>query len=581
MSDRVVIERRIGPAGLRARFLDWSPEISLLIATTAAGVWAGGRWLDPTGDPGIWWSAIDRLARGERLYRDLYLQFGPLSPYLLAFGARLFGASTSFFLLSAWFAAMGACVLLLRAAKPALGLAERFAVAGLLFSECLFAPGPGRLVFAYAPAAVHALLFSAGALMVRNGSRRAIAPYLAGLLAGLAFCSKQEIGMACLIALLVAQALESEPVRQAARSLLAFSFVVLCGAAVVLSSAPIGTLRGRSHFWPLALSPPERWNHLYARVAGLSQPDWPATLGQSAWGLLWYLGLVALLGLLISREGKPSRWLTTAALLALVGLRWAVGGSMPSVIFLPAVLSAAVAVLSAILALSASKLPGRTTILSLSVFAALVGARTVFSAERSGPYSGVAHFAAAATWVFFLCVLAPGIVPGAPGAANWCRRVWTVLLLAFAATGVVASVRSLAEPAKEGVRTPQGRVFVDRDAARLFQALGENLREGERIWVLPEIDGVDALFRVKEVSPYPSHLPGWLDDEAQIELIHRIEKHPPDAVVIFSRSAREYGVADFGKGYDRRLSEWIDRNYSVVVDLPAGRILRPSVRSPS
>ncbi|HVE65812.1 MAG TPA: hypothetical protein VNC59_04465, partial [Thermoanaerobaculia bacterium] len=75
------------------RLRDWVPELLLLGVTTFAGLWARGRWVDPMGDPGTWWSAIHRLANGELLYRDIFLQFGPLSPYALALGARIFGAT--------------------------------------------------------------------------------------------------------------------------------------------------------------------------------------------------------------------------------------------------------------------------------------------------------------------------------------------------------------------------------------------------------------------------------------------------------------------------------------------------------
>ena len=113
---------------LRDRLLDWTPEIAFMLVTTIAGLSSSGRWLDPTGDPGIWWSTISRLAGGERLYRDVYLQFGPLSPYLLSLGGRLFGVSPAYFLLANWIPAVLAGLLL---GSPALAGAP-FVVAGVL-----------------------------------------------------------------------------------------------------------------------------------------------------------------------------------------------------------------------------------------------------------------------------------------------------------------------------------------------------------------------------------------------------------------------------------------------------------------
>jgi hypothetical protein len=154
-------------------------------------------------------------------------------------------------------------------------------------------------------------------------------------------------------------------------------------------------------------------------------------------------------------------------------------------------------------------------------------------------------------------------------------------LLILTGVGAVAGLEGLKERSKESVQTPEGRIAVSASVAPLFRAIGRNVREGESIWVLPEINGVDALFHARSVSPYPSHLPGWLDDEAEVELIRLVEGDPPDVVVIFSRSVKEYGVADFGEGYDRLLSEWVERNYSVVEAMPAGRILRRAASVPS
>jgi len=238
-----------------------------------------------------------------------------------------------------------------------------------------------------------------------------------------------------------------------------------------------------------------------------------------------------------------------------------------------------VAMLSVLLLLARSELPERASLLAFCVFGALMGARAAFSTERLEPYSGIAHFVSAFTWVLFFCVLVPKLVPGGERGVMWTRCAWAITLLAVSGVGAIAGSQSLAEPAKQSVPTPQGRIFVSAEAAPLFRAVGANLHPGESVWVLPEINGVDALFLAHNVSPYSSHLPGWLDEKAQLELLRVIEAHPPDVVIIFSRHVKEYGVRDFGEGYDRLLSDWVERNYSAVEAMPAGRILRRSRRS--
>ena len=145
------------------RLREWIPEATLLVATTAAGLWAGGRWLDPSSDPGIWWSLPQRLASGERLYRDLYLQYGPLSVHLFSAIVRLFDGSLRCILLLNCIPALFAGVLLLRAARPFLSTLERLVLCAILLGVCLFAPGAGRVVFPYCPGI-------AFPLMTREGS---------------------------------------------------------------------------------------------------------------------------------------------------------------------------------------------------------------------------------------------------------------------------------------------------------------------------------------------------------------------------------------------------------------------------
>src|SRR5690348_443333 len=110
----------------------WMPEIALILVTTAAGLWAAGRWLDPFDDPAFPWSVVYRLSHGERLYRDVYVQYTPLSFYLLAWGARMFGASARYFLLSNWIPAIVAALLLLQCGRRFLSELERLALAGLV-----------------------------------------------------------------------------------------------------------------------------------------------------------------------------------------------------------------------------------------------------------------------------------------------------------------------------------------------------------------------------------------------------------------------------------------------------------------
>ena len=121
--------------------IEWLPELIFVAASSVGGIWAGGRWLDPTGDPGFAWSLAYRLAEGDVLYRDVYLAYGPFTPYLLAGLGRLFQFSAGYLVVSNWIAAVVAGVLLLRCGRPFLSTLERITAAGLILAFSLWAPG--------------------------------------------------------------------------------------------------------------------------------------------------------------------------------------------------------------------------------------------------------------------------------------------------------------------------------------------------------------------------------------------------------------------------------------------------------
>jgi hypothetical protein len=558
------------------RWARWVPEIVLLAATTAAGFYGRGRWVDPVGDPGTWWSAVYRLSGGERLYRDVYLQFGPLSPYLLSLGARLVGTSATYMLVVTWAAAILAALLLVRISRPLLSVVERIAMVGVLLGIALFAPGPARLVFPYAPGAVHALCLSFAALLLlvveRPGPESRA--WLAGGLAGAAFCAKQEIGVACGLALVAAVLIhETGRGRLLGRLLLGCVGVAALGT-VALLGVSFESLREQSRVWPLSMVPPGNWEVLYARVAGIAAPDWKVTLQASSWLLLSCVAVIALLALAFSRERRLSRWLPTGLLLGVV-VAWEIVEAFGFRNARLITLFMLVGFLVAFLAVVQKQLPHRPAMVAIGLFAGLIGSRAAFSTDLGGPYAGVAHLTSALTWVIFVCICVPRILLGGEKSRVYARRITATACLAVGWASAAVGFSSLSSPEKQEVETRAGCVFVSRDLAPFFRRIIRHVRPGERILVLPEINGLDALLRASDASPYPTHMPGWLDERSELQLLHRLNANPPDVVVVFNRSTFEYGVRPFGDGYDRLLSRWIDQRYENVDQMPAGRILRP------
>lgn len=569
------------PISVRAvpRWLhEWGPESIFLFVTTGAGLWAAGRWINPMSDPGFSWSLAYRLSRGERLYRDIYFAYTPLSPYLLAAGARLFGVSALSILLVNWIPAVGSGLLLLRCGRLLLSWVERVALAGVVISFSLFAPGDGRLVFPYYPGVVHALALSIGALLLlQAGAPRAERKaFLAGLLAGLAFCCKQEVGVAALLAL--GAAVLVRPARPAVwlRNLLAgFAAVLVPTAVFVFSAAPVDSLRMDSHLWPLALFPPPALKHLMHMVSGLHYPNWPLALRAAAFRILWQVALLALLALLLARERERSRWLRVLTLLSGLGLWWLLEG-FSLLRPLPAVsLSMSIAFLVAILAFFAPRVPGHDFLIAFGIFAGLVGARTAVSPFVSGNYDGPCHFASGLTWVVFLCVFIPRLLLGQGLGASYLRNLMALLVLCVSWWQAFYGIESLRFPRRVGVETLEGRVFVEKDPAELLARLARDSVAGQRALIIPETAAVDAMFHLKNASPLVDLLPGWLDARVERQIVQRLEESPPELIVLFERPTAEFGVRPFGIGFGQRLSAWIDRHYSVVLSLRAGKILRP------
>jgi hypothetical protein len=558
------------------RILNWLPELIFLAVTTAVGIWAGGRWCDPVGDPGFTWSLAYRLAEGNLLYRDVYLPYAPLTPYLLAAVGYLFEFSAGSQVISTWIAAVAAGLLLLRCGRPFLTTLERTSAAGVILALSLWAPGPGRLVFPYYPGVVHALALSIGALLVMASTRLAERTrcWLAGILAGLAFLSKQEIGLAILIALFAPLILRPKGAfARGARILAGYTLVIALGASFVLSSASISTLRDQNHLWPLDLTPPAELSHLFRLAAGMKPVDWFFDLRQTAWNLLVQLGLLSCAGLLFARERTISRWRPILALfIALVLWRAAEPFRLSS--RAPVALSATIAVLVAALALVHRRLENREQLVAIGTFAGLAGLRAVFSPTVSGAFDGPAHFATSLTWVLFLCVFAPRILAPSPRAAVYARRLTAVMLLIGAWNGARIGAESLRFPWKESVGTLRGTIYLDGSNASFYRLLSRELEPGEKVLVLPEINAVDVLFDVRSVSPLQDHLPGWLDPPLEEALIALFEREPPSAVVVFNRPLHEFGIAELGQGYGARLTAWIEHNYRPVESGRRGSILR-------
>jgi hypothetical protein len=549
------------------------PEIVFLIATTAAGIWAAGRWMDPVGDTGFSWSLAYRLSNGARLYRDIYLAYGPLSPYLLAFWARVFGVSSFSMLVANWIPAIVAGWLLLSTGRRFLNSFERLAVVAMLLTTSIFAPGAAHLVFPYYAGVVHAFVFALAALLLLESARLSVRRlFFAGVLTGLAFCCKQEVGLAVLAALLVSLlALRPPAIRGAAALVLGGICAALIVAAIlVVPFASLPSLRNQSHLWPLNPRVPSEMKLLYRTVMGLSDPNWFFQLRSSAWALLAGLTLFAALGGLLARERSRHAWIRVLYL-ALGLAAWEAIERFPLRMDLsPIRLWALGGFLLAGVAILRPTLAGRGSLIALGIFAGLNALRAAFSQFVSGGYDGPAHFASALTWTVLLVVLGPALVWSSASAANWTRMALSAALLLTFSWEAVSAIQSLRPTWKIPVSTPSGRVYLEPGQAAFLENIGRNVSTGERILVLPEINAVDALFQVRSVCPLAHYFPGWFDAESEEDLLRQLRTDPPAHVVFFRRMTPDFSGGQFGEGYGLAIVNWCSRNYRLVYSSPKG-----------
>jgi len=221
--------------------------------------------------------------------------------------------------------------------------------------------------------------------------------------------------------------------------------------------------------------------------------------------------------------------------------------------------------------------PHREALVAFGVFAGLVGSRSAFSGDIANPYAGVSHLPGALALLLFVFEFLPRVWPGGePGdaAVRYTRRIWACVLFPVVCLGAAIGIISLRSPGHRPVDTLRGRIWVDRAWADLYERAGRELRAGERVLALPEVNAVDAVFRARSVSPFVTMMPGWLDARAESDLIRRFEKEPPDVVVVFRRPNWEYGVAPFGQGFGLRVADWVERNSRVVYEAAGGVVRR-------
>ena len=517
-------------------------------------------WPMPTHDVGRELAVPARVAAGERLYRDVVANCGPLPVWLHALAFRLLGdtlaAPLALLLPAAALTFASLWVLARRAAGPAA------AFWGVLWglSVALVAPNNGALVYPYSFASAHALAFSAAALAFFPAGRAG--PAVAAALWAAALASKPEWALASIGAALLAEArgdgarlaFPRRSARAAAAALLAGG----CVYALAFRGAAPDSLRKEGPLVVLAI-PPE-WRNVYRIASGLDAPL--RSLGAVATAATLLLGLLVAVEAATRLRRRTARHRSAGARAALVPAAFvlvagasvaALGLTTPGLVLdqaLPPVLRALPAAVTLLVGLlAAGRLESSPSLLALAAFAALGSARAFLNVSvgwGGTPYAALAVPALAAA----AAAAAHRLLPG--------REVPLGVVLASLVTLQAGRVLRLSDPAAFApVPTSRGTFRMPVERAAVFRAaldvLARRARPGDGLAAFPEGGYLTFVLGLPNPLRQEQILPGHLDAGGERAAIERLRERPPRFVVLLDQPAGAFGPVAFGRDYAQEL----------------------------
>jgi hypothetical protein len=567
------------------------PELIALAGALLLVVVARGRWVGMLNDLGDWYSETQSLLLGDRLFRDVHIGYGPISLLVLEGLAKIAGPRVQVFAVAYFVVGLAVVLLLLRLSSFFLGLWERCVAAAVFVGIILWMPGTGSLIYPYAPAASIGLVLLALALLLgvrQIGNRRLLAWVPAGVFAGLAFLTKQEVGIAAVAGLAAAFLLTSD-LRQRWSQAIAMSLGFLLTVAAIYGWGFRGLdflgVARENHLWPFGTFPGELIK-INSFVAGYDRPILGTVEAAGAAGLI-ALGIgfsAALDGWLrkvpsVMRRGLlfETAGLVLIAVEELVRRHSTVAGPVmvryPEVHF--TILSLApLAPVGAVLAVALRRRwpvgRGDAALAATAAAAAPLLMRVGFLGWTDSPFAGLGY--AVVVPVVVWCVGRLARVPFHGHSREFVRfRRWAASAAILLLLGMAAATRlpNVAEfpLVVEPFSAPRGTVWLRRPWSRVFAWVGSHVRTtrpGDPIAILPETHGMDFLFDRKSATPIPNLLPGILDEDLEREIVARWSARPPREIFVIEKEYVEFETRGFGLDYGSRLGAWIDAHYAIA-----------------
>lgn len=565
--------------------LKWIILIAISFAFALGVSWE--RWGNPLVDCGREMNQPLRLLRGETLYSDLRHIYGPLSPHLNATLYRLFGASLN--VLYADGIVTGAIILALVywLARHLMGRAASATATLSVMWLCAFKPA-GNYVLPYAFSALHGSALGLASLALLLRAFRADKNrfwVVAGVLAGLALLAKTEMGVAALVAGVVAAGLTGHRRRAGPVSCLALFAIpalALPCAVYFWIAGRVGwhTLVQESFLLPVTL-PPELV-YFNQRMFGFDRPlDSLALMFISLLRLGALGGMIAAISLLVVRRRTGGHTGTSAdraelrrpwALLlgslgVFSGASWMLGDLGPY-LAMPLLL---VALLLAALVhywqqyRETGELDRDTlTLIVIGVYALASLARMLLRVRSGGAYSS--YLLPASVILFTYCWVYP--FPKLLRDARVRRLAGALALgLLLASVVVTAGVLSYRYRAKSTypLHTPRGTMITLPDFGQAFDEairfIQQETSRGDSVAVMPE--GTSLNFFTDRRNPLRDEIttPGLLPEAGEKRAIQQLVESNTRVVLIANRPTVEFGAAVFGRDYGRRLMRWVEENF--------------------
>ena len=529
------------------------------------------------------------ILRGKLLYRDIWYQYGPLTPYLQALAFAVFGINLNVLFIIGMILAISAALLLFEIGRDFQLVLPAAIVTPLFFLAESFRPSIFNFIFPYSYAASMAAVFGLACLCcsVKHAlGGRLLWLGAAGFCTSLALLTKQEFGLACLAVLgfeSFASCLSRYSWRQVIENSVTFVATLvpaLFGYVLMLTRVSARTIFLDN--W--VMTPGTYTMRTIARykMAGegvrFGALEWGgAALGAAVSLILWF-GVAYTNAVVIGKLGfQRLRYVAALVVADIVAALIIIKLGSPTWAGLPAFIGQMVFPKGiflfgcAFLIVAVWKIwttRGRTDHLAaaaLGLYAALTGIRVMM---EMFPGRGNALFFNVATFLVFVIVVTRVIASANRSLDGQLRCQLVGCLLSGEALLLIFVLFPRHDLLSAPMKTAFGTMYTEPDRAVLFPEIVSfmkaHTRNGKDILVMPESASLYFLSGMESPTQWYEAQPGVLNPQQELAFINEAEAAQVKYVLLCNRSVSEFGVSMFGIGYDRAIYRWLAVNYVKV-----------------